>query len=139
MVETTYNECIYSLREGIHWFDFRKASRHAVIEHLTQLEHLYKTHTPEDVVPIIIDLRESGLPPMNHLARGLRDLNKRFPIQPHTIYAFIYKPGLIVSMASTFFNLLNAHTGQVGRFFPADKADDAIVWLNETVSLETVQ
>jgi hypothetical protein len=126
MSNETY--CQYShLGNGIHQFVFQKATREAVDQHVTQLEKIYESE-PNALIRVMIDLRPSGWPPMAYTASALRQSNGRYPNRPTARYAFIYNAGFLLSVARTFFDLLNPSRG-AARFFSGSEADKAVDWL----------
>jgi len=127
MIEAAH--CCYRLLDNqIHNFVFEKPTRVAVDEHVAKLDELYRTVSPDGVLRILIDLRISGLPPMSYTASSLRKLNAKYPNLPSTRYAFLFSSGIMISLASAFFNLLNPSKG-TARFFQGDKEQEAIAWL----------
>ena len=135
-VDFTPIELTYSVvDEDIHQFYFLKASRKALDEWHQYLMALFPTISEDDRVLMILDITESGMQPMRYALRLAKQLEQKLGTLPATRYAFIYDRGVMLSLISSFFNILNLSNSDI-QYFPTDKRADAIAWLREA---ETVR
>jgi hypothetical protein len=125
-----YENCTYHVLEhGVHKFVFMKANKTAVDEHVAALKGLYETHTPTDTLNILIDLRTAGWPPMAYTMTSLRKLNADHQDHPKQRYAFLYSQSALISLAQSFFHLINRDSTSSVRFFQGDKELAGLAWL----------
>lgn len=121
----------YLTDKDIHVFTFLSASTLSIDEFLNQLDAVYSTMTEKDKVRLLIDYRESGIPPMRHMTRRGVEWANQLPIHPAARMAIVTKRDFLVTLfgqlVRTFrFNHLST------RFFEQENNYElALAWLSE--------
>lgn len=91
------------------------------------------TNTPPLVV--LVELRQSGMPPLAYLSRCYQDLLKMHaPKQLRARIAYVYVGGFVMPIVSSIFRLIRNATLVERRFYPIGEKAEAEAWLLEAVS-----
>ncbi len=119
----------HQLDSGIHVLTLLKPSRQGVDELLETLGQIFETvDGKETTVKLLIDIRV-GMPPMSYarqeIGKLFRSLEKPIPLRS----AYVYRSGVLVSIAKTFLETLRINSTK-RRFF--NNLDEAIAWLEKT-------
>lgn len=126
----TQEVCTYQeIDGGIHYYVFHEATRQAVDQHFEHLEALMKRAPVDGTLPVLLDLRPAGFPPLTYAFQKVRATEKRVPRHAQLRLVFLHNPGVLTSVAQTLFNLLRVR--DIARFFPADQYDAAVNWLRD--------
>ncbi|MGJ3240765.1 MAG: hypothetical protein ACFE0Q_18795 [Anaerolineae bacterium] len=84
--------------QDVHLITFQHATREAVDEYIQLMDRIYDGLTETDMVRLIIDYRQSGIPPMRHLAQqGVKWANS-LSIHPTARMAILHQPDLGISL-----------------------------------------
>lgn len=125
--------CIYTqLDNGIHDFIFIAPTRQAHDEWFEQTARIIEQAKAGTTLLFMIDLRDSGLPPVGYVARRVRQLLAQYPQRPATRSAFLYSPPVLRPLARLFITRLTAPGKDKVRFFPASRFEAATAWLLAT-------
>ncbi len=120
--------CIYSqLDNGIHTFTFTKASRVSIDAFVARMDAVFAVEAPGTLVQCLIDWRQSGIPPLRHLAGRGKEFLQHYPQGPYGRIAFITNQGTMVNITQTLLDVINAKAQK--RFFAGDQYDEAVDWL----------
>ena len=118
----------HQLDSGIHVLTLLKPSRQGVDEILQTLSQIFETVDNGETVKLLIDIRV-GMPPMSYarqeIGKLFRSLENPIPLKS----AYVYRSGVLVSIAKTFLETLRINSTK-RRFF--NNIDEAIDWLKET-------
>lgn len=125
---------VYHPDDDVHETVFLAPNRQAVDEYLDFLKYLDDTldDTPKDtLVRHIIDLRESGLPPIRYLSTTVQRWNKVSRNRRPGRIAVLYGENIMVTLLGNVVNLLSKRGYDQARFFSGDERDAAFRWLRE--------
>lgn len=125
------SECAYHLLPtGIHVITFNSATPDAVAELFVHLNAIFdgRTHNNPRLL-ILMDGSSTGIPSLNRLMIGAKDLVARHPDRPKVRYAFVFQGSMryIMSALERFIQLFRA-TNEVRSFLPSERAQ-AEAWL----------
>ena len=122
--------CIYTqLDNGINSFIFTKPSRATIDAFVEQMHSVFATKVSGEVVPCLIDWRQSGIPPLPHLSRRGREFLRHHPTGAYGRIAFLTNQGTLVNIAQALLNTVNTKAQK--RFFRDDQYNEAVDWLLE--------
>jgi hypothetical protein len=121
--------CVYRLLEdGIHEHIFMEASCSAVdVFFANAINVLMKD--PNDSAPALIDM-SVGLPPVNYMLIGARDLARQLPERPNVPIALIVENHSLLQVLAIFMRSIT-----VLRIYKPSERDRALDWLR--ASMET--
>jgi hypothetical protein len=121
--------CVYRLLEdGIHEHIFMEASCRAVdVFFANAINVLMKD--PNDSAPALIDM-SVGLPPVNYMLIGARDLARQLPERPNVPIALIVENHSLLQVLAIFMRSIT-----VLRIYKPSERDQALAWLR--ASMET--
>ena len=128
-VETSSPGCVYvRLENGIHKFTFLRSNYEAVDEWINHLADANHVTQPHEVQLQLIDMRESGLPPVRYTVRKARQFYAENPRQPRMRIAFLFTPNVLITIAR---RLLSEFGGAdtPRHFFGEHDEKAAINWL----------
>jgi hypothetical protein len=90
------------------------------------------SNTPPLIV--LVELRQSGMPPLAYLSRCYQDLLKlHAPKQLRARIAYVYVGGFVMPIVTSIFRLIRNATLVERRFFPMHERAEAEAWLLEAV------
>jgi len=123
--------CAYTQQpNGIHELTLKTMSAATVQAFFAHLNHIFDDKTPADPpLLILVDSVMTGLPPLNQLMPGGRDLVARHPQRPLVRYALLAHGNtrIIMSTLETFIKLFRP-SNKVRTFHPSQRSE-AINWL----------
>lgn len=119
------------IEHGIHEFRWFSVDRDAVDMLFDHNYALYETLSPDVVVRFLHVLDMSKSPPISYIARKTRNLQSRFPNQPKTRTAVLFKMVFFGGLINTLSRILNRSGKDVTRFFATNEREKAIAWLIE--------
>jgi hypothetical protein len=126
--------CSYrSLENGIHEFVFKAPSPQAVDQWFDYLAGIYDGLRYEAVVPLLLDIRQSGLLPMAYTVQTARRWLAGRNRPSITKIAFVHEPDFPSTMIETFFRLARLEMDYEMRFFLPGQREAAVAWLAATV------
>jgi len=124
------HRCVHNvLDNGVHEFVFSDASRAAFDEFLANLEQVAEARQPDERVCLLLDWRQSGIPPLQYAFQRVREYLQKHPSEGDGRTAIVYDYGALVSLMQSFVRLLDSDSRT--RLFPADQHAAAIAWLLE--------
>jgi hypothetical protein len=130
--QSTYigKDCIYTqLDNGIHDFIFIRATRQAHDEWFAQTARIFEQAEPNKTLLFMIDLRDSGLPPLGYVVNNVRQIQAKYPQHPPTRSAFLYSPTALRPLVRLFITWLTTPGKDKVRFFAASEFEKATAWL----------
>lgn len=127
--------CDYAfIAERIHCYTFLQPTRQAVDDFIAIMTDIAETHQvgPYDDIITLIDLSQSGLPPVNYLLTRIGAFQRKYPARGSGRVALINQHSGLSSLISSLAAVLARHARvQIRLFTPAER-DEAIAWLLET-------
>lgn len=130
--------CLESqLPNGIYEFVFLKNSRQAVDDYLAIMERYVSGSDHFQLIGstarVLIELRETGMPPAAYMANGYRDLLLKYDTSlPNVRVVYLYKGGFFLPIARSFTRLLPERHQIQRRFFHVNERAQAEAWLVES-------
>lgn len=122
------SHCIRSrMDNGIYRFLFTQSSVQAVDEYLGHLKELFDTHGSDQLIRALVDIRQSGMPPMRYAVRAGRNLLATYNPPPPMRVAFLHDAGVLVSVGEAFLNLIKQNSER--RAFRGHQEREALAWL----------
>lgn len=118
----------------IHKFIFYAPSRLAVdefVEHLIYMNEHLVDMPDEMVVKILLDIRESGIPPIRYMTARVSQFQKRLPKRLSSRTVIIYGDSTMLALISNVVMLMSRLSSDEIRFYHADAYDEALAWLAE--------
>lgn len=114
----------------VHCITFKENTRQAVDAFIEYMTIIYGDVTIDDTVRILVDYRESGLPPIPYVTRRSVQWANRLSIHPPAKLAIVHRPDITVSILSMFVNMYSfGHLST--KFFEGDKGyTGALNWLH---------
>ncbi|RMG78004.1 MAG: hypothetical protein D6711_00145 [Chloroflexi bacterium] len=133
MHQTQFIEYTYDLDNHIHIFYVKKKTRQAVDEYAMYLrrigQEIQNSSNPPQVLRMILDIRETGVFPLQYLFSKLRAINAEYPNIPPTYLAYITdSTGDIALINNLQYASAVKQTNYRQVFTPA-QYDEAIAWL----------
>lgn len=120
--------CLYQpLSNHIHQYTFRESSRRAVNEFTDLLTYIVNQPIQVSQLTLLLDIRESGLPPVVHIHSQIKAMFAEIPNMPALHIAVVYRAGSLLSATGSF--MIPQRTGDRVRMFQ-DDIDAAVGWLN---------
>ena len=120
--------CIYRLHEeGFHYIVLLDGSTQTFDKFLNTLAYLYGITPEGEMLNIMLDLRQSGFPPLQYAFQTAQTFFARHRNRPVTRFAFVHGPSTLAALAKSFFGLLRLR--DEGRFFPMEESEQAMMWL----------
>jgi hypothetical protein len=89
---------------------------------------------PTDTPPLLlmVELAQSGMPPLAHLSHNYQLLLKSHPTkQLHARIAYVYTGGFMLPIVRSIFSLIRNASHVQRQYFPISQRDQAIAWLLE--------
>jgi hypothetical protein len=124
--------CRYTpFANGIHEFVFTVPSRQALAGWFDYLDTIYHATPTGATIPLLIDLRQSGLLPMTHISDNVRDWLQAHPSRHSAHIAVLHSHSFPVALAQTFLRRYHTRTDPAVRFFSERERDEAVMWLTE--------
>lgn len=135
-VDTTH--CQYArLSNGIEHVILLDNSRQAADGLLDFFDRYLTTLNPDPTTPpliVLVELRQSGMPPLAYLSRCYQDLLKlHAPKQLRARIAYVYVGGFVMPIVTSIFRLIRNATQVERRFFALKDRAEAEAWLLEAV------
>jgi hypothetical protein len=127
------------LENGLHEFVFLTNTRLAVDEYFSILEshQLAPGEAIPDMLRLLIELRQPGMPPVAYMMQRYRDFIKSNKERmPKTRAVYLYRSGLMTSLARSFIGLISERKHGNRRFFPIAEREQAEAWLLESHSAQ---
>lgn len=122
--------CRYTLLDdSIHAFTFVDASREAVDEYYDHMALIVAYADPTERLRMLIDIRESGVPPIGHLVAQTRRFNATHRVRLKTATAVIYANSGMLSLMDSAAHLLTRPEYNKIAFFQS--YEDAVDWLQD--------
>ena len=138
--EISLPQCQYrQLENGIHEFVFLSNTRLAVDNYFSILETsaLAKGEQVPDVIRVLIELRQIGMPPVTYMMLRYRAFVKSHKDRIPTVrIVYLYRPGFVLSLVQSFIDLISERKYAKRRFFPVSERAQAEAWLFEVVTRE---
>ena len=127
--------CHYKrLDNGLNEFVFMSNTRLAVDDFFAILENspMARGEKTPDVVRMLVELREPGMPPVSYMMQRYREFIKAHKDRLPTVRtAYLYRTGFILSMVRSFLRLIALPKQSNRRFFPIAEREQAEAWLLE--------
>ena len=122
------------LENGLHEFVFLSNTRAAVDDYFAILEssRIAWGEGMPDVVRLLIELRQPGMPPVSYMMERYRVFIKAHKDHmPTTRVVYLYRSGFITSLVRSFIGLVSERKHANRRFFPLEERAQAEAWLLE--------
>jgi hypothetical protein len=122
------------LENGLHEFVFLSNSRLAVDDYFSILEshQLSQGEGSQEVLRLLIELRQPGMPPVSYMMQRYRDFVKANKDRmPATRVVYLYRSGFMLSMVRAFIGLISERKHTNRRFLPITEREQAETWLLE--------
>lgn len=124
------------LANGVDHLLLRNNSRQAADGLLAFLDSYLTTLAPHptDTPPLLlmVELAQSGMPPLAHLSHHYQLLLKRHSSkQLHARIAYVYTGGFMLPIVRSIFSLIRSASHVQRQYFPIDERDRAMAWLLE--------
>jgi len=120
-----------TLAGDLHIITFKESSRDAVDDYIRAMERIYVDLTPDDTVRILVDYRQSGIPPIRYLiTRGLAWANS-LKFHPAARLAIVNKADFTVSILGSLVKMYRF--GHLSTNFFEEEAgyEKALIWLRD--------
>src|SRR5436190_23803130 len=122
--------CLYTvLDNGIHLIALKQATRQALNEGYEQTVQIFQHAAADQVILLMFDLRVSGIPPLDYIARRVYKFRALRLPRRRTKTAFLYAPRLLRPAARLLFGLLAKPGWDRVRFFAPNQWQQANDWL----------
>ena len=117
--------------EQIHVMTFHKPSRQAYDEFISVMDQIYKTLNDDSKMRIIVDYRESGIPPMQYVVSKGVEWAKSLSVHPQAKMALLTKADFIVSLLARLVQVFEfSHLST--RIYENETAyQDALDWMQD--------
>jgi hypothetical protein len=126
--EVKSETCVYRLHEeGFHYIALMDGTTHTFDKFLKKLAYLYDITPEGETLNILLDLRQSGFPPLQYAFQTAQTFFARHRNRPVTRFAFVHGPSTLAALAKSFFGLLRLR--DEGCFFPLEQSEEAVTWL----------
>jgi hypothetical protein len=136
--EMSLPHCEYKrLENGIHEFVFLSNTHLAVDDYFKILDTtpLARGEEDADVLCVLIELRQTGTPPVTYMMLRSREFLKSHKARMPVIrIVFLYPPGFVLSLVQAFIDLFSERKHATRRFFPIDERAQAEDWLLKALS-----
>jgi hypothetical protein len=136
--EMSLPHCEYKrLENGIHEFVFLSNTHLAVDDYFKILDTtpLARGEENADVLCVLIELRQTGTPPVTYMMLRYRDFVKLHKDHLPKVYvAYLYRSGFVLSLVQSFIDLISERKYATRRFFPIDERAQAEDWLLKALS-----
>ena len=133
--EILFPNCHYKrLENGINQFIFLSNTRAAVDDYFSILESspLAQGAPLSDVVCVLIELRETGMPPVTYMMMRYRAFVKAHKnYLPVVRVVYLYHTGFVVSLVQALIDLVAERKHANRRFFHINERAEAEAWLLE--------
>jgi hypothetical protein len=124
--------CTHHLVDGdIHLFEFGAATRETVDALIAQLDEAVDKAQPGATFYYIVDMRESGIPPLQYFYQAGLNWVRRRDTLPKTRTVFLALPSALVTLGDTFAGIVNRAVSNEWdwKFLTDADIDDAVRWL----------
>jgi hypothetical protein len=141
--EISRPHCHYrQLENGVHEFVFLSNTRLAVDDYFAILETspMAQGEKVADILHVLIELREPGMPPVAYMVQRYRDFIKVHKEHlPAVRTAYLYRTGFIISVVRSFLRLITTPKQTNRRFFPISDRAQAEAWLLNEAKPDSAQ
>ena len=122
--------CSYTLLpNAIHEFVFQDSSRASVDQWVNQLIHILDATPKEITLPIIVDIRQSGMLPIAYMIQVLRDIYLDYGQRPAIRLAFLSENNALMVFVQLLAGVAAASDTQPLQYQQFNTSDDATEWL----------
>lgn len=122
--------CKYIEHEnGIHEFVFEKNDDEGADILIAGMERLFKRHSLNDIILVIIDFHKPKNPPILYTFRQAVQMYQRHPNHPYVRAAYLYNPGFVISTVKMYTSILRQDKKNQRQFYQHHRRDEAINWL----------
>jgi hypothetical protein len=134
-MEQIISDTSYQYTNGIHEFVFLKGSRRAVDEYLAELRRIFESASSDSTVKVLLDIRQTGLPPIAYLSAQIHEWHKECPSVGMTYTAILYSGSSALMLLKNLTRLFSRNGQEQVRFFEQDRRDEAMAWMSNNVVL----
>jgi hypothetical protein len=130
--ELSYIDYEYQPETDIHMMRFREDTRKAVDEYFERMDAIYQDVNEDDRMRLLVDYRDSGIPPMRYIMREGMTWTNSLTMHPPARLAIVHSGTLAVTLLGSLIQALNfGHLST--KFFSGETGtDDALKWLVES-------
>ncbi|MBC7809888.1 MAG: STAS/SEC14 domain-containing protein [Burkholderiales bacterium] len=119
--------CRYELADGFHQITLMDGTTRTFDQFLEMMAYLYGITPEGERLNVLLDLRQSGFPPLQYAFQTAQSFFARHRNRPVTRFAFLHGPTTLAALAKSFFGLLRLR--DEGRFFALEETEQAKAWL----------
>lgn len=121
----------YSEHTRIHSITFHKPTREAYDEFMVVIDRIYQHVTLEDQIRVLIDYRQSGIPPLNYAIPKSLAWVRTLTIHPEARLAVITKPDILSRILRSMTSTIRFGHLSTGIFEGDRGFDQAVAWLQK--------
>lgn len=127
--------CVHQhyLNNDVHKLVLQEDTTEAVDEAIAHMDAILNTHDVSKPLLLLIDVRQSGVPPLQYFFRSVRKLYSAREQLPPIRAAYLYQDNVLLVLIQAFFDALRLTLGMTAsrRFLQNASEFDAIEWLLE--------
>lgn len=125
--------CIHRhyLNNGIHKLVLQDDSSAAVDAAIAHMNDILDDHDPSETLHLLIDARDSGVPPLQYFFSSVRRMYSARKKLPPVRAAYLYQDNVLLALIQAFFDALRLALRMEGsrRFMQDTPEHEAIEWL----------
>ncbi len=127
--------CVHQhyLNNDVHKLVLQEDTTEAVDEAIAHMDAILNTHDVSKPLLLLIDVRQSGVPPLQYFFRSVRTLYSAREQLPPIRAAYLYQDNVLLVLIQAFFDALRLTLGMTAsrRFLQNATEFEAIEWLLE--------
>ena len=137
MSHTEYTEQLQGVNyaylpdDAIHTIELTDASRQTIDQFLQFMNELYRDLTDEDTVRLLVDYRQSGVPPLSYVINKSTQWANNLSVHPQARVAFVNKSDFLMSILGMMMKSLRFGHLKTRVFDKETAYQDAIEWLKK--------
>jgi hypothetical protein len=128
--------CVHQhyLNNDIHKLVLQEDTTDAVDAAIAHMDDILNTHDANRPLLLLIDVRQSGVPPLQYFFRSVRKLYSGRENLPAIRAAYLYQDNVLLVLIQAFFDALRLTLGMEAsrRFMQDAKEFEAVEWLLQT-------
>jgi hypothetical protein len=130
--------CVHQhyLNNDVHKLVLQEDTTEAVDAAIAHMEAILDSHDVSETLLLLIDVRESGVPPLQYFFRSVRKLYSARDQLPPIRAAYLYQDNVLLVLIQAFFDALRLTLGMTAsrRFLQNATEFEAVEWLLEKES-----
>lgn len=125
--------CVHQhyLNNDVHKLVLQQDTSEAVDAAIAHMDDILNSHDVNETLLLLIDVRESGVPPLQYFFRSVRKLYSSREQLPSIRAAYLYQDNVLLVLIQAFFDALRLTLGMNAsrRFLQNATEFEAVEWL----------